>query len=229
MLSYATSSCSHSPRGRERGAGCAHRRADSRTAGDPALLGRERRSTGGAPSIVVRDPVAHRPHPPRPGPARPGPRLGDRRARRRGAATWKPCCACASSRLGSRRATRAQLIAAAAGRGPASCASRPCRRSEAPRRAAACTPSRRDRAAISHHYDISNAFYERCSARRWSTRARTSRPPDDTLEAAQTRKLDLICRKLELRAGRAAARHRLRLGLAADPRGASTTACAASA
>ena len=40
-----------------------------------------------------------------------------------------------------------------------------------------------------------------CSARAWSTRARTSREPDDSLETAQERKLELICRKLRLQPG----------------------------
>src|SRR6266568_7744889 len=34
----------------------------------------------------------------------------------------------------------------------------------------------RDSKAISHHYDVSNRFYEWCSARPWRTRARSTRP-----------------------------------------------------
>ena len=50
-------------------------------------------------------------------------------------------------------------------------------------------------------------------------------PPDYTLDDAQRDKLDLVCRKLGLRAGDAAARRRLRLGLAVACTPPSTTAC----
>ncbi|GAA2461318.1 cyclopropane-fatty-acyl-phospholipid synthase family protein [Streptomyces lavendulocolor] len=59
---------------------------------------------------------------------------------------------------------------------------------------------RRDRVAVSHHYDVGNDFYELVlgpsmvySCAYWTE--------DGTLEEAQTAKLDLICRKLALRAG----------------------------
>ncbi|MFF8815830.1 class I SAM-dependent methyltransferase [Streptomyces pactum] len=70
---------------------------------------------------------------------------------------------------------------------------------------------RRDKAAISHHYDVGNDFYEMVlgpsmvySCAYWD------RPGDDagalprpfTLEDAQYAKLDLICRKLDLAPGR---------------------------
>ncbi|MGW6575124.1 class I SAM-dependent methyltransferase [Streptomyces sp. NPDC054945] len=58
----------------------------------------------------------------------------------------------------------------------------------------------RDRRAVSHHYDVGNDFYERVlgpsmvySCAYWS--------PGATLELAQRDKLDLVCRKLALRAG----------------------------
>lgn len=58
----------------------------------------------------------------------------------------------------------------------------------------------RDRAAISHHYDVGNTFYERVlgpsmvySCAYWSA--------GSTLEEAQWDKLDLVCRKLGLTAG----------------------------
>ncbi|MER6913124.1 cyclopropane-fatty-acyl-phospholipid synthase family protein [Streptomyces sp. NPDC000594] len=61
---------------------------------------------------------------------------------------------------------------------------------------------RRDRAAISHHYDVGNAFYELVlgptmvySCAYWADRA------EFTLEDAQRAKLDLVCRKLGLGAG----------------------------
>lgn len=60
---------------------------------------------------------------------------------------------------------------------------------------------RRDRAAISHHYDVGNPFYELVlgpsmvySCAVWGGGA-------EDLQAAQTAKLDLICRKLGLREG----------------------------
>jgi cyclopropane-fatty-acyl-phospholipid synthase len=59
----------------------------------------------------------------------------------------------------------------------------------------------RDRAAVRHHYDVSNRFYRMVlgpsmvySCAYFASRA-------DTLEIAQQRKLDLICRKLRLREG----------------------------
>lgn len=61
---------------------------------------------------------------------------------------------------------------------------------------------RRDRAAISHHYDVGNDFYELVlgpsmvySCAYWSD------ADDFTLEDAQRDKLDLICRKLALKEG----------------------------
>ncbi|MFE6776423.1 class I SAM-dependent methyltransferase [Streptomyces sp. NPDC057702] len=60
---------------------------------------------------------------------------------------------------------------------------------------------RRDRAAISHHYDVGNDFYAHVlgpsmvySCAYWPT-------PDATLEEAQRAKLDLVCRKLGLTSG----------------------------
>ncbi|MFI9720648.1 class I SAM-dependent methyltransferase [Streptomyces sp. NPDC052396] len=59
---------------------------------------------------------------------------------------------------------------------------------------------RRDRQAISHHYDVGNTFYERVlgpsmvySCAYWE--------PGATLEEAQRAKLDLVCRKLGLGPG----------------------------
>ncbi|GAA3810430.1 class I SAM-dependent methyltransferase [Streptomyces phyllanthi] len=60
---------------------------------------------------------------------------------------------------------------------------------------------RSDRRAISHHYDVGNDFYEIVlgpsmvySCAYWDS-------PDSTLEAAQSDKLDLVCRKLGLKPG----------------------------
>ncbi|WP_371537867.1 cyclopropane-fatty-acyl-phospholipid synthase family protein [Streptomyces sp. NBC_01023] len=59
---------------------------------------------------------------------------------------------------------------------------------------------RRDQQAISHHYDVGNDFYELVlgpsmvySCAYWAE--------DSTLETAQRDKLDLVCRKLELKEG----------------------------
>jgi cyclopropane-fatty-acyl-phospholipid synthase len=62
----------------------------------------------------------------------------------------------------------------------------------------------RDRAAISHHYDLSNAFYALLLDKEhfaYSCAYVTSDAPDYTLEDAQRDKLDLICRKLGLAPG----------------------------
>ncbi|MCC9710095.1 class I SAM-dependent methyltransferase [Streptomyces sp. MNU76] len=62
---------------------------------------------------------------------------------------------------------------------------------------------RTDRRAVSHHYDVGNDFYEAVlgpsmvySCAYWAASDGTT-----TLEAAQHDKLDLICRKLDLRPG----------------------------
>ena len=59
---------------------------------------------------------------------------------------------------------------------------------------------RRDRAAISHHYDLSNDFYAAIldPQMAYSCAYFTNTAPDYTLEDAQRDKLDLVCRKLGL-------------------------------
>ncbi|MFJ5547705.1 class I SAM-dependent methyltransferase [Streptomyces sp. NPDC093225] len=71
---------------------------------------------------------------------------------------------------------------------------------EALRGSGALHTRRRDRQAISHHYDVGNDFYARVlgpsmvySCAYWS--------PGGTLEQAQYDKLDLVCRKLALAEG----------------------------
>ena len=61
----------------------------------------------------------------------------------------------------------------------------------------------RDRAAIAHHYDLSNAFYELLLDvhMAYSCAYFTSDAPGYTLADAQRDKLDLICRKLGLKPG----------------------------
>ena len=59
----------------------------------------------------------------------------------------------------------------------------------------------RDVAAIAHHYDVSNAFYRLVLGPSMTYSCAVWSSPDDTLEAAQAAKHELICRKLGLREG----------------------------
>lgn len=59
----------------------------------------------------------------------------------------------------------------------------------------------RDRQAISHHYDVSNRFYEMVLGPSMTYSCAVFRSPEDTLEAAQARKVDLVARKLDLKPG----------------------------
>jgi len=59
----------------------------------------------------------------------------------------------------------------------------------------------RDRDAISHHYDVSNRFYEMVLGPSMTYSCAVFAHRDDTLEVAQRRKVDLICRKLGLQPG----------------------------
>jgi cyclopropane-fatty-acyl-phospholipid synthase len=56
----------------------------------------------------------------------------------------------------------------------------------------------RDRDAVRHHYDVSNRFYQLVLGPTMVYSCAYFDTPDGTLEAAQERKLDLICRKLRL-------------------------------
>jgi cyclopropane-fatty-acyl-phospholipid synthase len=58
-----------------------------------------------------------------------------------------------------------------------------------------------DRAAISHHYDVSNEFYQLFLDARMVYSCAYFHSPEQTLEQAQANKLDHICRKLRLREG----------------------------
>jgi cyclopropane-fatty-acyl-phospholipid synthase len=60
---------------------------------------------------------------------------------------------------------------------------------------------RDDRAAIQHHYDVSNDFYSLWLDPAMVYSCAYFRHEDDTLEAAQQQKLDLICAKLRLAPG----------------------------
>jgi cyclopropane-fatty-acyl-phospholipid synthase len=60
---------------------------------------------------------------------------------------------------------------------------------------------RRDADAISHHYDVSNRFYEMVLGPSMTYSCAVFSNAEDTLEVAQRRKVDLICRKLGLQPG----------------------------
>ncbi|HEX6968365.1 MAG TPA: class I SAM-dependent methyltransferase [Micromonosporaceae bacterium] len=59
----------------------------------------------------------------------------------------------------------------------------------------------RDSRAIQHHYDVSNAFYERVLGPSMTYTCAVYHDPSDTLEQAQAAKYDLVAGKLGLRSG----------------------------
>lgn len=59
----------------------------------------------------------------------------------------------------------------------------------------------RDAGVISHHYDVSNRFYEMVLGPSMTYTCALFRSPEDTLEQAQAAKYDLIARKLDLQPG----------------------------
>ncbi|MGH3732455.1 MAG: class I SAM-dependent methyltransferase [Acidimicrobiales bacterium] len=59
----------------------------------------------------------------------------------------------------------------------------------------------RDRQAVTHHYDVSNRFYEMVLGPSMTYSCAVFATPDDTLEQAQARKVDLVARKLNLQPG----------------------------
>jgi len=59
----------------------------------------------------------------------------------------------------------------------------------------------RDRAAISHHYNVSNEFYRMILGPSMSYSCAVWSETTETLEVAQTAKVDLVCRKLGLQPG----------------------------
>jgi cyclopropane-fatty-acyl-phospholipid synthase len=59
----------------------------------------------------------------------------------------------------------------------------------------------RDAAAISHHYDVSNAFYRLVLGPSLTYSCAVFHDPADSLEQAQANKYELICRKLGLEPG----------------------------
>jgi cyclopropane-fatty-acyl-phospholipid synthase len=59
----------------------------------------------------------------------------------------------------------------------------------------------RDSRAISHHYDVSNHFYEMILGPTMAYTCAVYPGPDASLEEAQEEKVDLVCRKLDLQPG----------------------------
>lgn len=59
----------------------------------------------------------------------------------------------------------------------------------------------RDSRAISHHYDVSNRFYEWILGPTMAYTCAVYPHEDASLEEAQTEKVDLVCRKLDLKPG----------------------------
>ena len=57
---------------------------------------------------------------------------------------------------------------------------------------------RRDKQAIEHHYDVSNRFYELVLGPTMVYSCAYFASEDESLDSAQTRKLDVVCRKLNL-------------------------------
>jgi len=60
---------------------------------------------------------------------------------------------------------------------------------------------RRDAAAIAHHYDVSDRFYELVLGRSMAYSCAVFPTADTSLDDAQAEKFDLVCRKLDLRPG----------------------------
>jgi cyclopropane-fatty-acyl-phospholipid synthase len=61
---------------------------------------------------------------------------------------------------------------------------------------------RRDAGSISHHYDVSNRFYELILGPSMTYSCAVFADETDSLEQAQSRKIDLTCRKLRLAPGK---------------------------
>ena len=76
----------------------------------------------------------------------------------------------------------------------------------------------RDQAAVSHHYDVSNDFYELLLGETMLYSCALWSDPHGGLDKAQTAKIDLVCRKLDIQPGMRGPRCRLRLGEPVDPR-----------
>ena len=135
-------------------------------------------------------------------------------------ASSRPCCACAASSASLRLTPRERVrLVAAAVRiaGPGVLRRPPVPSIEAQR------PGRlhslgRDRAAIRHHYDVSNRFYRLLLGPEPRLLVRLLRRPGRVARGRPGAQARADLPQAAPRPRRAAARHRLRLGLAADPR-----------
>jgi len=157
---------------------------------------------GGAPVIEVRDPVAiaHILHAPG--------QLGLARAWVAGAldvedvADLEAILRLRSYKVELTPRDIARLFAAAVRIvGPAILKKPPVPSTEAPRHRRGLHSLARDKAAIRHHYDVSNAFYELILGPTMVYSCAYFAEPGESLEAAQTRKLDTICRSLQMKPG----------------------------
>ncbi|MGP3971805.1 class I SAM-dependent methyltransferase [Streptomyces sp. 6N223] len=99
---------------------------------------------------------------------------------------------------GAALAAARELLALA---GPAAVVPPPPPREEMRRRTGPLHSLRRDRRAISHHYDVGNDFYELVLGPSMVYSCAVWDKESATLEEAQDAKLELICRKLALREG----------------------------
>jgi cyclopropane-fatty-acyl-phospholipid synthase len=167
-------------------------------AGEPSSTARRR--DGCAPTVVVRDPLAlaHVVHEPN--------QVGLARAWVAGVldADDLEAVLALRERFHGLRLTavdRARLLMAAIRVGGARLLSRP----PVPTVEASVGGRRRslarDRASVRHHYDVSNRFYELLLGSSLVYSCAYFESPQDTLEAAQAQKLELICRKLHLKPG----------------------------
>ena len=186
-------------------------RGGYRTARAHSRVGRQRGRAAQGPVLVIR--VAARVAAAVVGArrARLGTRVRHRRHRGRGAGDcvghladgFRQVWACARSqhrgqvRLRPRAVARAATAAARLGAlGPA-----PKPPASEARLSGRLHTARRDRAAIAHHYDLSNDFYALLLDETMAYSSAYFTSSDSSLADAQRAKLDLICRKLDLRPG----------------------------
>ena len=80
------------------------------------------------------------------------------------------------------------------------------------------TPISGNKDNIQYHYDLSNAFYSLFLDPQMVYSCAYFTDWSNDIAQAQRDKLEMICRKLRLQAGRALSRHWLRLGRAGLPR-----------
>lgn len=95
---------------------------------------------------------------------------------------------------------RVRLLAAATRLGARGLLGSPRSLSVQARQAGARHSERRDRAAIRHHYDVSNRFYKLFLGPSMSYSCGVFATEEDSLELAQDRKHEVICQRLRLRA-----------------------------